>query len=74
MQWLYRKDSRVEVERERESVIEVEMEIEMEAGSERAYFGSGGIEPCPLGFHFYQLFQRYLLIGLLVAEHSHLEA
>lgn len=74
MQWLYRRDLRVEVERERGSVIEVEMEIQMEAGSERAYFESGRIEPCPLGFHFYQLFQRYLLIGLLVVGHSHLEA
>lgn len=71
---MYRRDLRVEVERERGSVTEVEMEIQMEAGSERAYFESGRIEPCPLGFHFYQLFQRYLLIGLLVVGHSRLEA
>lgn len=74
MQWLYRKDLRVEIERERESGVEVEMEVEIEEGTERAYFETGRIEPCLLGFHFYQLFRRYLLIGLQVLEHSRLEA
>lgn len=65
-------DLRVEVERERESGVEVEMEVEIEAGAERAYFDSGGIEPYPLGLHFYQPFQPCLLIGLQVVEHCRL--
>lgn len=71
---MYQRDLRVEVERERESGVEVGMEVEIEAAAERAYFGSGGIEPCPLGFHSYQPFQPCLLIGLQVVGHCRLEA
>jgi hypothetical protein len=61
---LYRRDLRVEVG----------LEIEIEAGAERAYFDSGGIESCPLGLHFCQPFQPCLLIGLQVVGHCRLEA
>ena len=67
---MYRKDWRVEVQKERESGVEVGME----PGAGRVYFEPGRIEPCPLGFHFYRLFQPCLLIGLQVVEHYHLEA
>ena len=70
MQWSYRKDWKVEVQKERESGVEVGME----AGAERAYFEPERIEPCLLGFHFYRLFQPCLLIGLQVVEHYRLAA